>query len=85
MQTPAKSSTKEMTDQILNSGSVDYKKKAGEAGDLNKHKQIKPQIHFGKEGPNNLYRVREPFTKVDVSATQSIYKQASVERQEAKK
>jgi len=36
MQSPAKSTAKEMTDSIVNSQSVDYKKKPAEAGNLNK-------------------------------------------------
>ena len=71
-----------MTDQIVKNP-VDYNKNPADDGNFNKAKQGQLQIPIGAE-KQNLYRVREPVTKVDAKNTQSIYGQTSKERKAAR-
>ena len=56
----------------MNNSSLNYNKNPRDDGLVNKTLQGQPQISLGAE-KNNMYRLREPNSKVDAKNTMNIY------------
>ena len=56
----------------MNNSSLNYNKNPRDDGLVNKTLQGQPQISLGAE-KNNMYRLREPNSKVDAKNTLNIY------------